>query len=464
VKSLSALAIAAALSGACALHHQGARPGRSPISEASVRSHMEFLASDALAGRGSGTRDEWIAAAYTAAQMRRFGLEPAGDDGGFVQRIGIERRTAAAPPELTSSGGRFTHGEQMLVLMMGAPASVGPLFKLQPNADNVPPGAVVLMPRDAPMPTPPSANGATLQLRLETPPARGLWATAGARLPQVPPRLVGETAHTPARATVIVLDRAAYDAVAALADGAPIGFNAELKAAETTSTWNAVGRLSGTDPKLKDEIILLSAHLDHVGTRTPPASASAGADTIYNGADDDASGTAAVLELAHALALGSKPKRTIVFALFGSEESGGFGSRFFADRPPAPLHTIVANLQFEMIGRPDPKVAAQTLWLTGFERSDLGPTLAKHGARLVRDPHPEQNFFMRSDNYQFARRGIIAHTVSSYGMHTDYHQPSDEVRTIDFLHMTRAIASMLEPIRWLANSSFKPEWLPGMKP
>ena len=172
----------------------------------------------------------------------------------------------------------------------------------------------------------------------------------------------------------------------------------------------------------------------------------------------------AVLELARAIALGPRPKRTIVFALFGSEEAGGFGSRYFADRPVVPLPQIVANLQFEMIGRPDDKVPAHTLWLTGYERSTLGPALAKQGAKLVQDPHPEQSFFTRSDNIQFARRGVIAHTVSSFGLHKEYHQPSDEIARIDFAHMTDSIRSMLEPIRWLANSGFKPDWLPGMKP
>ena len=80
------------------------------------------------------------------------------------------------------------------------------------------------------------------------------------------------------------------------------------------------------------------------------------------------------------------------------------------------------------------------------------------------DPHPEQSFFTRSDNIRFARRGVIAHTVSSFGLHKDYHQPSDELSTIDFAHMTDAIRSMIEPVRWLANSSFRPEWKPGMKP
>jgi hypothetical protein len=424
---------------------------------------MEFLASDALAGRGSGTRDEWIAATYVAAHMRRAGLEPAGDEGGFVQAIAMERPEAAAPPVLSFPGGRFTHGEQMLVSAMRAATEKGPLHKRAAAGGDVPPDAAVLMPPEASAGPPQNVPGAAILLFIETPQVRSRWAAAAARLPTFPAKVAGLPSPASARPTTIVLNNAAYDAVASLADGTPLIFSVELKPTQTTHTWNAVGRLTGSDATLKNDVILLSAHLDHVGTRAPAAGSSR-ADAIYNGADDDASGTVAVLELAEALARGAKPKRTIVFALFGSEESGGLGSRYFAERPPAPLTSIVANLQFEMIGRPDAAVAAQTLWLTGYERSNLGPTLAKQGARLVRDPHPEQNFFMRSDNYQFARRGIIAHTVSSYGMHTDYHQPTDEVRTIDFAHMTRAIASMLEPIRWLASSAFKPEWLPGMRP
>ena len=238
---------------------------------------------------------------------------------------------------------------------------------------------------------------------------------------------------------------------------------APVKSVQKSRTWNAVGRLTGSDPAGASEVILLSAHIDHVGTgRGEPAAA--GGDTIYNGADDDASGSVAVLELARAMAAGPRPRRTVVFAWFGSEESGGAGSRYFADKPLVPLDRIVANLQFEMIGRPDAKVPARTLWLTGYERSTLGPELAQRGARLVQDPHPEQSFFTRSDNIQFARRGVVAHTVSSFGLHTDYHQPSDEIGTIDFTHMTDAIRSMLAPVTWLANSTFVPAWRPGQKP
>jgi hypothetical protein len=225
-------------------------------------------------------------------------------------------------------------------------------------------------------------------------------------------------------------------------------------------TWNAIAILRGSDPKLKDEVILLTAHLDHLGV----ASASTKGDRIYNGADDDASGTTAVLTLAHVFATGRRPKRTVVFALFGSEEIGGFGARAFLANPPMPLDSIVANLEFEMIGRPDPTVPAGTLWLTGFERSTLGPELAKHGAHLVQDPHPKEQFFQRSDNINLAKQGIIAHTVSSFGLHTDYHQPSDELKTINFTHMDNAIASMIGPIRWLTDTNWKPQWNPGGKP
>ncbi|MEK7722987.1 MAG: M20/M25/M40 family metallo-hydrolase, partial [Acidobacteriota bacterium] len=218
--------------------------------------------------------------------------------------------------------------------------------------------------------------------------------------------------------------------------------------------------ITGSDPKLSSEIILLSAHLDHLGVRpTAP-----GNDKIFNGADDDASGCIAALELGRVLASGKKPKRTVYFAFFGSEEAGGFGATYFVNNLAFPKEKLVANLEFEMIGRPDEKVKPEELWLTGYERSNLGAELAKRGAKLVQDPHPEQNFFQRSDNYTLARQGIIAHTVSSFGLHKDYHQASDEVKTIDFKHMTYAINSMVKPIQWLINSNFKPSWYEGKKP
>ena len=235
------------------------------------------------------------------------------------------------------------------------------------------------------------------------------------------------------------------------------GAPADAPATEATTT-NVIGIIRGSDQKLSQETILLSAHLDHLGVREGMTG-----DNIFNGADDDASGVTAVLELAEALAT-TKPKRTVVFALFGSEEIGGWGARYFQDHPPVPIESFVANLEFEMIGRPDAAVAPHTLWLTGYERSDLGAQLAAHGARLVADPHPEQSFFRRSDNYVLARKGIIAHTVSSFGLHADYHRASDDLSKVDFAHMTEAIASMVGPVVWLVNTDFKPQWAKDGKP
>jgi len=439
------------LTSGCAL--RSARQG--PV-ESSVRAHMEFLASDAMNGRGSGTRDEWIAVTYVAAQLRRWGLEPLGDDGGYVQAIDIERSELAAPPVLTVGDRRFTHGAGITVGGMNAPALSGPLARFTAGA-SVPGGAVVLAPEMSPALAPQLAPAALVLTKTG---GCGPQRAGAPALPRLAARTIGITA-APARPTCIALEAEALSALETTPEGTIVALRGDVKNVQRTKTWNAVARLRGADRALGDEVILLSAHIDHVGARGEPAP---GRDVIYNGADDDASGSIAVLELAEAFAKGPRPKRTIVFAWFGSEESGGTGSRYFADKPVVPLDRIVANLQFEMIGRPDAKVPPKTLWLTGYERSNLGPELARRGARLVQDPHPEQSFFTRSDNIQFARRGVIAHTVSSFGLHKDYHQPSDEIGTIDFAHMTEAIRSMLAPIRWLANSTFRPEWRPGMKP
>lgn len=224
-------------------------------------------------------------------------------------------------------------------------------------------------------------------------------------------------------------------------------------------TYNAVAVLRGTDAVLAAQTILLSAHLDHLGVRR----SANGREATYYGADDDASGTTAVLELARSLAV-HPPRRTVVFVCFGSEETGGQGNQYFLENPPMPLASIVANLEFEMIGYPDPALRSDQLFLTGWERSDLGPMLARHGAPLVGDPHLGQQFFQRSDNFALARRGIVAQTVSSYGLGSHYHQPTDDVAHIDFKHMASAIESMLAPVEWLANTSWKPSWNPGGRP
>jgi aminopeptidase YwaD len=220
-----------------------------------------------------------------------------------------------------------------------------------------------------------------------------------------------------------------------------------------------VGVLPGKDAAAPGKVILLSAHLDHLGIGEP-----VNGDAIFNGANDDASGTAAVIELAHALAGGPEPQRTVYFVCYGSEELGGLGSTYFREHAPVPLDRIAANVEFEMIGNQDPKMPKGKLLLTGWGRSNLGPTLVEHGALLGDDPYPEQHFFERSDNYPLALRGVVAQTAAGWGTPPTYHKPDDDMQHLNIDFMTEAIQSLIEPVRWLANSNFVPQWLPGEQP
>jgi Zn-dependent M28 family amino/carboxypeptidase len=123
-----------------------------------------------------------------------------------------------------------------------------------------------------------------------------------------------------------------------------------------------------------------------------------------------------------------------------------------------PLNNIVANLEFEMIGAQDPDLPRNTLMMTGFERSNLGAELKRHGALVARDPYPAEHFFERSDNYALALKGVVAHTVSGWALTPTYHQPTDTIANLDIPFMTRTIKSLLRPIEWLANSDFVPAW------
>jgi Zn-dependent M28 family amino/carboxypeptidase len=230
-----------------------------------------------------------------------------------------------------------------------------------------------------------------------------------------------------------------------------------VKEEKPRMTYNAIGYLPGSDPKAGT--ILLTAHLDHLGVGKP-----VNGDAIFNGANDDAAGTTAVLELAHALASGPQLKRSVLFVCYGSEEAGELGSTYFGQHPPVPLKELVANLEFEMIGNQDPKMPKGVLLLTGWERSNLGPELKKHGALLGPDPYPEQHFFERSDNYALALQGVVAHTAAGWGTVPTYHQPNDDLAHLDIPFMTAAIQSLVEPVRWLASSDFVPQWNAGGKP
>ena len=222
---------------------------------------------------------------------------------------------------------------------------------------------------------------------------------------------------------------------------------------------NVLGVLQGSDPALSSEIVVVGAHFDHVGIR--PA---VNGDSIANGADDDASGVVAMMESARIIAAGPRPKRTILFAAFTGEESGTYGVRWYAAHPMYPLAKHVADIQVEMIGRPDTAAGGPgKAWLTGYERSTMGPTLAAAGLPVIADPRPAQSFFTRSDNIVFARLGIVAHTLSSYNMHAEYHTVNDEVEMVDFAHMTEMINLVAKSLVTIANGPAL-QWNEGGKP
>jgi Zn-dependent M28 family amino/carboxypeptidase len=222
---------------------------------------------------------------------------------------------------------------------------------------------------------------------------------------------------------------------------------------------NVVGIIRGGDPALSEEAVILGAHFDHVGVGR-----SVEGDSVYNGADDDASGVAVVLEVARLMARSEPPDRTVVILLTTGEERGLLGTRFYIDNPVVPMERTVADLQVEMVGRPDSLAGGPgRAWLTGFERTTLGVALAEAGVPLVPDPRPDQRFFFRSDNIAFAVLGIPAHTLSSFNMHDDYHRPSDEAEFLDYEHMASVTRSTAEAVRILANGP-PPEWLPGGRP
>jgi len=445
--------------------------------ERCIRAHEEFLASDALQGRGSGTHDELVAATYVASQLRQYGIEPAGDDGGYIQRVPAIQRNVVSPPRLTISrpaGNRsaepiaWEYGKDFLVVVLTQTDFSGPLRKLNVDKLNdtgnpaVEAGAVVLIAGSDESKVKQTAfslasAGASAILTLARNSEVNHFEEAGKQLPKVANQLKDGSADDK-KFNVLELKPDAVEAIEQLPEGSVVKFEAR-SSEEKGYTWNAVGILRGSDPSLQRHAILFSAHLDHLGIGVPVHG-----DDIYNGADDDASGTTAVLEIARVLGRGQRPRRTVLFALFGSEEMGAIGSTYFRNHPPVPLKEIAANLEFEMIGRPDPAVKDDTLWLTGWERSNLGPELAAHGAHLVADPHPGENFFARSDNFVLAKKGVVAQTISSYGLHRDYHQPSDDLAHLDFKHMNAAIGSLLMPVEWLVNSDFQPKWNAGRRP
>lgn len=429
-----------------------------------VRAHEEFLASDALRGRGSATPDELVAATYVASQFENYGLKPPGG-AGFIQRGQLESIELDGHAQLEAKGISLGEGNGFYLLRTSGDDAEGPLQKISlgdTKSAKLTPGAIILLSGTSPDNSAVHsalgllAVGAKAVLMEDSPSLQNFFSRWYQGKTRVPIRLKSAEPSRPSGGSIVVLDNKSFARFQRIAEGSTIHLLVHSAPTER-DTYNAIGILPGSDPHAG--ALLLTAHLDHLGIGMP-----VDGDSIYNGADDDASGTTAVLELAHALAAGPQLRRTIVFVCFGSEEFGDLGSEYFREHPPLPLDQIIANLEFEMIGAPDSRLPKDTLLLTGWERSNLGPALNQHGAHLAPDPYPELDLFERSDNYALALKGVVAHTAGGSPVVPWYHRPNDDLSHLDFDFLTTVIQSLVEPLRWLANSDFKPQWNAGGQP
>jgi hypothetical protein len=245
---------------------------------------------------------------------------------------------------------------------------------------------------------------------------------------------------------------------------------------ETVYTQNVVGVIEGGDPVLKDEYVAVGAHYDHVGVAPATAATAAGADRVYNGADDDGSGTVSVLEMAHAFATApARPKRSLLFVWHAGEEKGLWGSRYFVEHPTVPLARVVAQLNIDMVGRSKragdtSKVNEQLtgpgeIYVIGSKKmsTELGALSERINDSYLGlkfnyrydDPNDPERFFYRSDHFHYARKGV---PIIFYfdGPHEDYHQPSDSPDKIDYEKMEKVARTVFVTAWELASAPARP--------
>jgi hypothetical protein len=441
----------------------------SHLTDNGLRADVSFLASDALEGRGTPSRGLDIAAEYVAAQFRRAGLEPAGDDGYFENatfesvtpsveglRFAIEvggmtfkadaaqmaiqeagaldldhtpvvtatMDTAKALDELTAPQVR---GKVLLAIIPpGSPYAV--MRAVRTAAERLEPALVVLVRA--------SSRGAMSAARLRDPSARGF--------------------HGP---MLTVWDPAIRDA-AADGESATASVHIAAPKVQSVKVRNVIGVLRGSDPVLKDRYLLLTAHYDHLGIRGKGEG-----DHIYNGANDDASGTASVIEIAGALsALPTRPKRTIVFMTFFGEELGLVGSDYYAHHPVFPLSQTVADINLEQLGRTDdtqgPHVGMFNL--TGFDFTTMSAVFRQAGEQagiqVVNDENNGDKYFAASDNLSLAQVGVPSTTISVTYEFPDYHQAGDEWQKLDYANMAKVDTAIALAAYKIADSTGAPQW------
>ncbi|HUF12872.1 MAG TPA: M20/M25/M40 family metallo-hydrolase [Longimicrobiales bacterium] len=466
------------------------------ITSEDMITRIGVLAHDSMRGRDTPSPGLEMAARYIVDSFRRMGLEGGAEGGEFIQRfpfplIGLD--TAGVALELSGAENlpSLVFGEDFVVSPGEVQSLTAPLVYVGPAtafADARP--AAASLAGLLPLANLPGEFNRATQVAINR--ARAAAQVAGAQailfalsadVPDATFAQLHRFLSSPRRTlggitdlTVVLLRQPAAARILAAggtrlegplgtptaASPVPIGdlrasLAAPLQVAADDEAPNVIAILRGGDPELADEYVVFSAHMDHVGVGRPDETG----DSIYNGADDDASGTSAIIEVAEAFTnLLERPRRSLVFLLVSGEEKGLLGSRWFSEHPTVPLENIVANINVDMIGRNAP----DTIVVIGQEFSSLGPTVHGVAARnpqlgltVAEDPWPEERFFFRSDHFNFARKEIPAIFFFA-GVHEDYHQPSDEVEKIDedkaarvarlIFYTAHAIADAVPPPTW----------------
>jgi hypothetical protein len=444
MRRLSFLLPAAALFGQALSAPEQAALDR--ISAESMRGNLSFLASDALEGRATPSPGLDIAAEFIASCFRRAGLQPlapnyfqVADFATVTQKLDDFRMTLAAD------------GDQLE--LTAADVSVRSLQALDTNKAEVLglPSHASLAGRIVAGDARQYGSDAALdELRAARPAAILLLSsTERGREPG------GPWQDDPDDAAIPVIRIFNEDAAAAVGEQRRISVSIHLSApvVKAAKVRNVVGMLPGSDPALRDQYIVVSAHYDHLGVRNG---------RIYNGANDDGSGVVSAIEIANALtSLEVHPKRSIVFAAFFGEEEGLLGSRYYTHHPPAPLRSTVANINLEQMGRTDEQDGPETgaFAFTGPSYSNLPATMTAaalaQGVRVY-VKRGADSFYDRSDNYPFAEAGVVAHTVVVAFEYPDYHGPGDKWEKIDYANMAKVDRGVAAGILRVANAAAPP--------
>jgi hypothetical protein len=465
------------------------------ITEADVLRRVGVIAADSMLGRATPSPGLERTAEYVASEFQRAGLRPAGDEGSYLQRFAVTRWTI----DPSRSGIELSAGGQLAVARLGTDAR----FVLGTIPDQPVRGSVILLASpdtvtarigtevrdrivllvvDFSKPVGAAVNEKISELARAGPKAvlvlsnrdsavfaQRLAAAARPRLTrdQEPPSEEG--------APVIELHERALGPVLAAATIDPAqlrrlpqqqprplpGLTIELRLARRIVAQgrvpNVAGILEGSDSVLRNEYVAYSAHIDHIGLSPGQR------DSINNGADDNASGVAGLLELVEAFSQpGARPKRSLLFLAPSGEEDGLLGSAHFTEHPTVPLKQVVADLNMDLVGRNwrDSVIAV------GLEQSDLGATLgrvvqAHPELRMtpIADRWPEERIFYRSDHYNFALKGVPILFFTS-GTHADYHRPSDEAHAIDGEKEARLVRLLFYLGATVADAVPRPKWVP----